>query len=289
MSNKLTYKKVYVNSSFRLPQSRSSTDFVIELNENFEVPEGTKMWVSEVSLPATFKTTEVGFFEYFYYMLYNDSGVLLRNGRVYLGNKIYFSEQFCDDIVAGLNNDVRDLNSDNDIFVYAYSASTRTVEIRVADGLNFRLKIPTDDELSNYVNNTWSTVSAPYDNRDPVSINYLLSNYVPTSPLAVWTSSYLNLVPFRALYLNSVELTDHRYSAPNNFSSSIIRKILIDQQLGGVVNDDHGSAMGQDYIYVGNKNLKRLSFRLTDQNSKTMNLYGIPFEFSLLFHNENFY
>ena len=69
MSNKLTHKKVYINSSYRLPQSRSSTDFVVELNENFGVPEGTKMWVSEVSLPATFKTTEVGFFEYFYYML----------------------------------------------------------------------------------------------------------------------------------------------------------------------------------------------------------------------------
>ena len=182
MSNKLTYKKVYVNSSFRLPQSRSSTDFVIKLNENFEVPEGTKMWVSEVSLPATFKTTEVGFYEYFYYMLYNDSEVLLRNGRVHLGNKIYFAEQISDDIVTVLNNDVRDLNSDNDIFVYAYSASTGTVEIRVADGLNFRLKIPTDDELSNYVNNTWNTVSAPYDNRDPVSINYLLNNYVHTTP-----------------------------------------------------------------------------------------------------------
>ena len=110
----------------------------------------------------------------------------------------------------------------------------------------FQIEIPTDDELSNYVNNTWSTVSAPYDNRDPVSITYLLSNYVPTSPLAIWTSSYLNLVPFRAVFLNSQELTDHPYSAPNNFSSSIIRKILIDQQL--VVNDNHGSAMGQDYI-----------------------------------------
>ena len=97
------------------------------------------------------------------------------------------------------------------------------------------------------------------------------------------------LVPFRAVFLNSEELTDHRYSAPNNFSSSIIRKLLIDQQLGGVVNDDHGSAMGQDYIYVGGKNLKMLSFRLTDQNSKTMNLYGTPFEFSLLFHNEFVY
>ena len=58
-------------------------------------------------------------------MLCNDSGVLLGNGRVYLGNKIYFPEQFSDDIVTGLNNDVRDLNFDNDIFAYAYSASTR--------------------------------------------------------------------------------------------------------------------------------------------------------------------
>ena len=88
-------------------------------------------------------------------------------------DKIYFAEQFSNDIVAGLNNDVRDLNSDNDIFVYAYSASTRTVEIRVADGLNFRLKVPTDNELSNYINGTWSTASAPYDNRDPKSINYI--------------------------------------------------------------------------------------------------------------------
>ena len=36
MSNKLTYKKLYVNSKFRLPQSRSSSDFVIELQENME-------------------------------------------------------------------------------------------------------------------------------------------------------------------------------------------------------------------------------------------------------------
>ena len=90
MSNKLTYKKIFVDSRYRLPQSRSSSDFVIELDTNFECPDNTKCWVTEVSLPTSWKTTEVGFYEYFYYMLYNDSDVLLRNGRVYLGNKIYF-------------------------------------------------------------------------------------------------------------------------------------------------------------------------------------------------------
>ena len=37
MSNKLTYKKVFVDSQYRLPQSKSSSDFVVELNENLNV------------------------------------------------------------------------------------------------------------------------------------------------------------------------------------------------------------------------------------------------------------
>ena len=48
MSNKLTYKKVFVDSQYRLPQSKSSSDFVIELKENFECPAGTKCWITEV-------------------------------------------------------------------------------------------------------------------------------------------------------------------------------------------------------------------------------------------------
>ena len=287
MSNKLTYKKVYVNSKFRLPQSRSSSDFVIELQENMEMPQGSKMWITEVSLPTSFKTTEVGFYEYLYVMIYDNTDTFVKNFRVYLGNKIYFASQLCFDINEGLNNNTTDLSAGG-IFVYAYDEATRTVAFSIKEGLNYKVKIPTDEELNNYVNGTWNTTQANYDNRNPVSINYLLSNYVETSPLSVWTSSYLNLVPFRAVYINSPELTDHHYSAPTSYSSSIIRKILINQQLGGVVNDDHGGAFGEDFIDVGGKNLRRLSFRITNEESKTMNFYDIPIEFTLLFSSPNY-
>ena len=279
MSNKLTYKKVYVNSKFRLPQSRSSSDFVVELQENMEMPQGSKMWITEVSLPTSFKTTEIGFYEYLYVMIYDNTDTFVKNFKVYLGNKIYFASQLCFDINEGLNSNTTDLSAGG-IFNYAYDEATRTVEFSIKEGLNYKVKIPTDEELANYVNGNWSTTQASYDNRNPVSINYLLSNYVETSPLSVWTSSYLNLVPFRAVYINSPELTDHHYSAPNSYSSSIIRKILINQQLGGVVNDDHGGSMSEDFIDVGGKNLRRLSFRITDENSKTMNFYDIPIEFT---------
>eukprot|EP00438_Fugacium_kawagutii_P022403 Skav209124 [mRNA] locus=scaffold682:45485:46357:- [translate_table: standard] len=288
-TNQLTYKKVYVNSAYRLPQSNSSSDFVIELDQNFEVPDGSRLYVTEVSLPTVWKTTEVGFFEKFYAMVYDNTDTLLRCVIIDLSNKVYFAEQLSFDIVSKLNDAVRDLNANNDIFVYAYSSATRTVEIKVADGLNFKLKIPTDDELKTYVDLTWNRGDADYNNTVPLSINYLLSNYVATNGgIATWTSSYLNLVPFRALYLNSPELTDHHYNSPANYSSSIIRKILIDQQLGGVVNDAHSGAMSEDYINIGNRNLKRLSFRLTDENSKTINLYNIPLEFSLLFSHPSY-
>ena len=107
MSNKLTYKKVYVNSKFRLPQSRSSSDFVIELQENMEMPQGSKMWITEVSLPTSFKTTEVGFYEYLYVMIYDNTNTFVKNFRVYLGNKIYFASQLCFDINEGLNSNTQ--------------------------------------------------------------------------------------------------------------------------------------------------------------------------------------
>ena len=286
MSNKLVYKKVLVDSAFRLPQSKSSSDFVIELDENMECPEGTRLHITEVSIPATFKTTEVGFFEYLYVMVFDNSDVFVKNFRVYLGNKIYFAEQLAYDMNEGMNNNTTDLSAGG-IFSYAYSASTRTVEFKIKEGLNYKLKIPTDTELKNYVNNQWNTTQSNYDSSNPLSINYLLSNYISTSPLTTWTSSYLNLVPFRAVYINSPELADHHISAPSNYSSSIIRKVLVSEQLGGIINDT-SAPLSEDYISVGGKNLKRLSFRITDDKSNTLNLYDIPCQFSLIFSHPSY-
>ena len=158
-------------------------------------------------------------------MIYDNTDTLLRCAILDLSNRIYFAEQLSFAIVSKLNDAAGDLNANNDIFVYAYSSATRTVEIKVADGLNFKLKIPTDTELSSYVGSEWNRGDADYNNTVPLSINYLLSNFVPTiGGLTTWTSSYLNLIPFRALYLNSPDLTDHKYSSPVSYSSSVIRK-----------------------------------------------------------------
>ena len=83
------------------------------------------------------------------------------------------------------------------------------------------------------------------------------------------------------------ELTDHHYSSPNSYSSSIIRKVIVDQQLGGVISDN-SAPLYADYIDVSDKNLKKLNFRITDEKSNTLNLYDIPVQFWLIFEHPSY-
>ena len=47
----LTYQKVYVNSQYRVSDGKSTSDFKIELQDTFEIPENTIMQVHEVAIP----------------------------------------------------------------------------------------------------------------------------------------------------------------------------------------------------------------------------------------------
>ena len=115
----------------------------------------------------------------------------------------------------------------------------------------------------------------------------MLSNFVPSSPLTTWTSSYLNLIPFRYLFITSNALTHYLYSAANSYSSAIIRKVLCTEQLGGVINDNSAPHQ-EDYIDIGGKNLRKLDFKITDAKGNVMNLYDMPVQFALLLHSPNY-
>ena len=75
---------MFVDSKYRNAQSKSSSDFSVELNKNSETPEETKLYVTDISIPAVWKSTEVGFYEYIYVVVFN--GDISQNIRVYLGN-----------------------------------------------------------------------------------------------------------------------------------------------------------------------------------------------------------
>ena len=63
--------------------------------------------------------------------------------------------------------------------------------------------------------------------------------------------------------------------------------MLVTEQLGGVVNDNSAPHQ-EDYVSVGNKNLRKLDFKITDEKGIVMNLYDIPVQFALLLSHPNY-
>ena len=59
--------------------------FQWSLNENSETPEETKLYVTDISIPAVWKSTEVGFYEYIL-CCGLQWRYISQNIRVYLGN-----------------------------------------------------------------------------------------------------------------------------------------------------------------------------------------------------------
>ena len=162
MSDRLTYKKIYIDSDYRIVSSNSTSDFIIELDSNFECPNNAKMWVSEISLPTPVFTTEKGFYERFYIMLYNGNGTtLLRCVTIDVSGKVYYASQLAYDLQQQLNEAFNDISPH--MFVVNYGSSVRTAEFRLGDPNTYKFKVPTDAELASYVNDTWNRGDFDYD------------------------------------------------------------------------------------------------------------------------------
>ena len=274
-SRKLTYSKVFVDSNQRLAGSNSSSDFVIELNETLECFPNTVMYVIEEAIPASIFTTQKGFFENFYLILYNSDDTVNRYITVNLTDQVFLASRLSGAIVSGLNSQTNDIQAD--LFGQVYDSDSRTMRLFL-NSSDYKLKVPTDSELA------FGTVFNGAHVPEHLSINQLIGNYIIKEPAVSYTSGFFNLIPFNAVYIVCNELSDFHYSAPNSYSSGIIKKVPTTTNLGGV-SFATASVLPSDFIYVSNRSFKRLRFRITDATGKTIDLHGHPVSFSLLFAN----
>ena len=236
----------------------------------------TVMYVTEEIIPQSYYTTPEGFYQYVYLILYNTSDLsIVRYVKVDLTNQVYFAAQLSGSIVTLLNTATNDIQAD--LFTYNYDSDQRKLNITISNSA-YSFKIPTDKELK----------AVPWDGQtltDPMSINKIIGNYEEKTPTsATWSSGLFNLNPFNSIYILSPELSDFHYSAPDGYSSSIIKKVNLMFNVGGVTVNSSAPLLN-DYIDISNRSLKRLRFRITDARGKVINFHQQPISFSLLFVN----
>ena len=57
-NNKLDIKKIYVDTRFKTADSKSDTDFNIELPRTFNVPDGVVAYIDDIVIPISFSTVD---------------------------------------------------------------------------------------------------------------------------------------------------------------------------------------------------------------------------------------
>ena len=278
-NRKLTYNKVYVDSQKRLPQSESSSDFIMQMNENLETHPNTVMYVMDEVIPQSYYTTPEGFYQFVYVIVYNTSdGSVQAYLKIDLKNQVFFASQLVGRISNLLSQEAVNQGLPADLFTSSYDSDQRRMILNITDnGYNF--KLPTDKELQE--SSIWNGNIL----EDPMSVNNLIGNYeAKVATNNTCTSGLLNLNPFNALYIVCTELSDFHYSAPDGYSNSIIKKVNMMFNVGGITVNT-SPPLVNDWIDVSNRSLKRLRFRITDAQGKTINLHGQNVSFTLLFVN----
>ena len=278
-NRKLTYNKVYVDSQRRLPQSESSSDFIMQMNENLETHPNTVMYVMDEVIPQSYYTTPEGFYQFVYVIVYNTSdGSVQAYLKIDLKNQVFCASQLVGRISNLLSQEAVNQGLPADLFTSSYDSDQRRMILNITDnGYNF--KLPTDKELQE--SSIWNGNIL----EDPMSVNNLIGNYeAKVATNNTWQGNLMNLNPFNSLYIVCTELSDFHYSAPDGYSKSIIKKVNMMFNVGGITVNTSATLVN-DWIDVSNRSLKRLRFRITDSRGKTIDLHNQPVSFTLLFVN----
>ena len=98
--------------------------------------------------------------------------------------------------------------------------------------------------------------------------------------LVPYSTNFIDLVPFKSLYLHCNEISNFNQLTVAG-KSSIIKKINVTVPYLGIINDNELSNI--DYIDLSEKILRRLNFRLSNNLNQTVNLNNVDVSFTLTF------
>jgi hypothetical protein len=127
----LPLKKIYIDSRDRTPDSKSASNFKIELPYTVQMPENTVFFVTDVCIPHVWNTIEEGFNDRLY-LRYNTpfptptSAVVGRHVIVYLDEGNYTLSELATQIQTKINASIDDVAKAQTSFVVTSDAKTHT-------------------------------------------------------------------------------------------------------------------------------------------------------------------
>ena len=274
----LKFKKVYIDSYYRV--SGTSSDFTVDLPETVQLEDNMLCQIHEVSIPHSwYSINDTNNNLYYRHQVIPPAvpnGITYRKITIPEGN--YTASDLAQTIEIALNLRVDTGDRPNTYSIH-YNSSTNKFTISSIYATVIFVVL-TDGEVAPVAN----VFSDPVDVNNLNSINRVMGNTTPAGDsytnVAPYTSNFIDLVPFKNLYLHCNEISNFNQLTVAG-SSSIVKKIPVNVPYLSIINDNELSSV--DYIDVSNKMLRRLNFRLTNHFNQVVNLNDVDVSFTLTF------
>ncbi len=258
-------KKVYIDTRFKTADSKSSSDFYVELPRALNIPDKCVCYIDDIVIPVSWTSIDA------------------RNQMLYLGIKI-------DDVVSTETITFDTGNYTGVTFASAFESKVNAallayqLSLTVSyDIMNNKLEMVLSDDRSMVIGDAEIVIlsDAEIDIANPKTLNGVLMLSTTANLLTgIAFSTYLDLHTTRNLYLTSSSLGS--YNTVSNFGyDTIIKKIPVRFNYNEMLFDN--SESGYDYLDVSKRSLRRIDFRLQDSFSNIINLNGNHWSFSLIF------
>ena len=269
----LTIKKLYIDTRYKNPNSKSNSDFSIDLPRQFNIPDKTVCYVDDIILPVSWSTINKYNKLLYIYIYYSSIDI---HRYVYLTEGNYSGNTFSTMFESVLNSTFDDIPI---TFTVGYNFENNILTLTFVDG---RTQPPVDTMLVSMASDEtlktgWGGLMFP----KPDSANEILNNDVTTSFNQTGSyETYLDLHSRRNIYLISSMLSN--YDTVSTFGiENIIKKIPVTVNTNSIIYD--GASEGFDYITVSNKSLRTIDFKLIDTFGNIIDMRNTHWSMSLVF------
>ena len=267
----LPIKKIYIDSRFKTYDSKSNSDFKIQLPQSVSLPKDTIFYIENFVCAHAFYSVEKDLNDSFYIRVNTTDYIIKMPPNNYTGIT------FASTLQTLLNS------ATNKTFTITFNINQNNITISIADSTTFKIYTENDLNLSSSV--AWNGPS--YNKQSPNSTNDIFNNNLtfnspPFNSSNPYTSGSLQLLAFRNIYLHSNNLSSYN-TLGSRGESTIIKKIPVASDFGFLIIDSYTS--NHDYLELGGSSLCNVDFQLKDIHGNLIPLHGSHVSFSIVFSN----
>ena len=221
----LPVKKIYIDSRHSTSDTQNSSNFKIELDRSYKLPNDTVFFITDVCIPHSWMTVETGSNDNIYFMASEDRGVTFNYYIATMVPGVYDGPGF----KTALSNAIYSSYTFIDV---EYTASNNKLTISVV-GVNRIIKIFTDKEIP-VINKVMASGGiiwhgGSYSGGYPATCNENIQNFTPLNAGTTYVCNFLNLQFINNVYITSPNLSS--YDTVSSFTNNIIKKSTSDCKL----------------------------------------------------------